>query len=155
MKRTVQTPTNLIGLNRATGIPSLFSLFFSVCLSFLSVLFDYGKPWRVNNGKVNTQVQGLTKLWRRLRSPDKSTATEKPCGRGFVSAVVWDLKKIGKNSTNTTWRITTAIWRISVRLKIPLYPEFAKVQTNEDRKLTSAVSHFKTADWTRIVDCKL
>ena len=65
------------------------------------------------------------------------------------------LWKIGKNSTNTTWRITTAIWRISVGLKIPLYPEFAMVQTKENGKLTSAVSHFKTADWTRIVDCKL
>ena len=82
MKRTVQTPTRLIRLNRATGIPSSLSLFFfSVCLSFLSVLFGYGKPWRVNNGKVNTQVQGLTKLGRRLRSPDKSTTTEKPCGK--------------------------------------------------------------------------
>ena len=102
MKRTVQTPTKLIRLNRATGIPSLFSLFFSVCLSFLSVLFGYGKPWRVNNGKVNTQVQGLTKLGRRLRSPDKGTATEKPCGRGFVSAVVCDPEKIGQNRINTT-----------------------------------------------------
>ena len=101
MKRTVQTPTKLIRLNRATGIPSLFSLFFSVCLSFLSVLFGYGKPWRVNNRKVNTQVQGLTKLGRRLRSPDKGTATEKPCGRGFVSAVVCDPEKIGKNRINT------------------------------------------------------
>ena len=82
MKRTVQTPTKLIRLNRATGIPSSFSFFFfSVCLSFLSVLFGYGKPWRVNNGKVNTQVQGLAKLGRRLRSPDKGTATEKPCGK--------------------------------------------------------------------------
>ena len=59
----------------------IFPFFFSVCLSFLSVLFGYGKPWRVNNGKVNTQVQGLIKLGRRLRSPDKSTATEKPCGK--------------------------------------------------------------------------
>ena len=59
----------------------IFPFFFSVCLSFLSVLFGYGKPWRVNTGKVNTQVQGLIKLGRRLRSPDKSTATEKPCGK--------------------------------------------------------------------------
>ena len=61
--------------------PKFIFAFFSVCLSFLSVLFGYGKPWRVNNGKVNTQVQGLTKLGRRLRSPDKSTATEKLCGK--------------------------------------------------------------------------
>ena len=133
----------------------IFPFFFSVCLSFLSVLFGYGKPWRVNNGKVNTQVEALIKLGRLLRSPDKGKATEKPYGRGFVSSVVWDVEKIGKNSTNTTWRMTTAIWRISVRLKILLYPEFAKVQTKEDGKLTSAVWHFKTADWTRIVDCKL
>ena len=59
----------------------IFPFFFSVRLSFLSVLFGYGKPWRVNTGKVNTQVQGLIKLGRRLRSPDKSTATEKPCGK--------------------------------------------------------------------------
>lgn len=80
----------------------IFPFFFSVCLSFLSVLFGYGKPWRVNNGKVNTQVEALIKLGRRLRSPDKGKATEKPCGRGFVSSVVWDVEKIGKNSTNTT-----------------------------------------------------
>ena len=102
MKRTVRTPTKLIRLNRATGSPSSFSLFFSICLSFLSVFLGYGKPSRVNNGKVNTQVQALTKLGRRLQSPDKGTGTEKPCERGFVSAVVWDLKKIGQNSTNTT-----------------------------------------------------
>ena len=70
--------------------------FFSVCLSFLSVLFRYGKPWRVNNRKVNTQVEALIKLGRRLRSPNRGTATEKPWGRGFVSTVVWDLEKIGK-----------------------------------------------------------
>ena len=63
MKRSVQTPTKLIRLNRAAGIPSsFFFFFFSVCLSFLSVLFGYGKPWRVNNRKVNTKVQELTKL---------------------------------------------------------------------------------------------
>ena len=89
MKRTVQTPTKLIRLNRATGIPSSFSLFFfSVCLSFLSVLFGYGKPWRVNNGKVNTKVQGLAKLGRRLRSPEKDTATEKPCGKLAETALI-------------------------------------------------------------------
>ena len=66
----------------------IFLFFFSVCLSFLSVLFGYGKPWRVNNGKVNTQVQGLTKLGRRLRSPDKSTATEKPCGKFAKIALI-------------------------------------------------------------------
>ena len=93
--------TKLIRLNRATGIPSSFFLFF-LSLSFLSVLFGYGKPWRVNNGKVNTQVEALIKLGRRLRSPDKGKATEKPYGRGFVSSVVWDVEKIGKNSTNTT-----------------------------------------------------
>ena len=89
MKRTVQAPTNLIRLNRATGIPISFSLFFfSVCLSFLSVLFGYGKPWRVNNRKVSTQVQGLTKLGRRLRSPDKGTATEKPRGKLAKTALI-------------------------------------------------------------------
>ena len=89
--------------------PKFIFAFFSVCLSFPSVLFGYGKPWRVNNRKVNTQVQALRKLGRRLRSPDKGTATEKPWGRGFVSTVVWDLEKIGKNSTNATSRMTTAI----------------------------------------------
>ena len=62
--------------------------FFSVSLSFLSVLFGYGKPRRVNNGKVNTQVQGLTKPGRRLRSPGKSTATEKPCGKLAKTALI-------------------------------------------------------------------
>ena len=89
--------------------PKFIFPFFLNLSFFSSVLFGYGKPWRVNNGKVNTQVQGLTKLGRRLRSPDKGTATEKPCGRGFVRAVVWDVEKICKNSTNTTWRMTTAI----------------------------------------------
>ena len=108
MTRTVQTPTKLIRVNRATGILSFFSLFFSVCLFFRSCLFT-GNPWRVNNGKVNNQVQALIKLETRLRSPDEGTATEKPWGRGFVSTVVWDLEKIGKNSTNVTSRMTTAI----------------------------------------------
>ena len=143
MTRTVQTPTKLIRANRSAGIPSLFSLFSQSVFLFFRFCLVMGNPWRVNNTKVNTQVEALIKLGRRLRSPDKGTATEKPWGRGFVHTVVWDLDKIGKNNTNATWRITTAIWRISVRLKIPLYPEFAKVQTNEDRKLTSAVSHLR------------
>ena len=108
MTRTVQTPTKLIRGNRATGIPSLFSLFFSVCLFSRFCLF-MGNPWRVNNGKVNTQVEALIKLGRSLRSPDEGTATEKPWGRGFVSTVVLDLEKIDKNSTNATSRMTTAI----------------------------------------------
>ena len=30
--------------------------------------------------------------------------------------------------------MTTAIWKISAGLNIPLYPEFAKEQANESRK---------------------
>ena len=39
-----------------------------------------------------------------------------------------------KTSKNTTQEMTTAIWRISAGLNIPLYPEFAKEQANEGRK---------------------
>ena len=37
-------------------------------------------------------------------------------------------------SKNTTQEMTTAIWRISAGLNIPLYPEFAEEQANEGRK---------------------
>ena len=39
-----------------------------------------------------------------------------------------------KTSKNTTQEMTTAIWKISAGLNIPLYPEFAKEQANESRK---------------------
>ena len=39
-----------------------------------------------------------------------------------------------KTSKNTTQEMTTAIWRISAGLNIPLYPEFAEEQANEGRK---------------------
>ena len=143
MKRTVQTPTKLIRLNRATGIPSSFSLFF-LSLSFFS--FGFVWLWETLASKYwKSQYSGsrVDQTWKTVAIARQKHGNRK---------ALW---KIGKNSTNTTWRITTAIWRISVGLKIPLYPEFAMVQTKENGKLTSAVSHFKTADWTRIVDCKL
>ena len=39
-----------------------------------------------------------------------------------------------KMSKNTTQEMTTAIWRISAGLNIPLYPEFAEEEANEGRK---------------------
>ena len=39
-----------------------------------------------------------------------------------------------KTSKNTTQQMTTAIWRVSARLNIPLYPELPKEQENESRK---------------------
>ena len=41
-----------------------------------------------------------------------------------------------KNSKNTTRWTTFAIWRISVKLNIPLSPELAEKQATEDRTLT-------------------
>ena len=40
-----------------------------------------------------------------------------------------------KMSKNTTQEMTTAMWRISAGLNIPLYPEFAEEQANEGKKL--------------------
>lgn len=40
-------------------------------------------------------------------------------------------------SQNTIRQMTSAMWRISAELNIPLYPELAVKQANEDAKLTS------------------
>ena len=42
-----------------------------------------------------------------------------------------------KHSKNTTRRMTSAIWRISTTLNIPLYPEGSEKKENEDENLTS------------------
>lgn len=47
--------------------------------------------------------------------------------------------KAGTASQNTIRRITSAIWRISAEINIPLYPELAMKQANEDANLTSIV----------------
>ena len=86
--------------------------------------------------------------------PEKMTVTEKALGMSLFLAQLFpeDGAENGrtidfvrqrylmnfcikiKTSKNTTQEMTTAIWRISAGLNIPLYPEFAKEQANEGRK---------------------
>ena len=46
-------------------------------------------------------------------------------------------KKNSKYSKNTTRRMTSAIWRVSADLNIPLYHEIAEKNADEDGNLTS------------------
>ena len=86
--------------------------------------------------------------------PEKMTVTEKALGMSLFLAQLFpeDGAENGrtidfvrqrylmnfcikiKTSKNTTQEMTTAIWKISAGLNIPLYPEFAEEQANESRK---------------------
>ena len=85
--------------------------------------------------------------------PEKMTVTEKALGMSlFLAQFPEDGAENGrtidfvmqrylmnfcikiKTSKYTTQEMTTAIWRISAGLNIPLYPEFAEEQANKGRK---------------------
>ena len=82
----------------------------------------------------------------------KCMATEMSWGSIFLL----ELEKMGKNFSRfakkkiadllpkytATRRITTAIFRISARLNVPLYPEFADEKTVEDGNLASSKAGF-------------
>ena len=87
----------------------------------------------------------------------KCMATEMSRGRGCVNSAFFG--GAGENGekfltfceekfadllpkNTSTRRITTAIFRISARLNVPLYPEFAEEKTVKDGNLTSIKAGF-------------